>query len=538
MRKSLFLWLLCLLLASCARVGSPVGGGKDTIAPRLMSYNIDTTRVNVSTKLKKLRLDFSEYIVLKDIQKNLMISPSIRYKKITPTTLPNTYLEIEWDEDLKENTTYNFNFGNAIADNNEGNVLPYFNFVFSTGDKLDSLNISGIEKSGYVFTKDKNDPKRNFVVGLYQVKDTMDYGKKPYYITKADEDGYFELNNLAKGKYRLIAFDDADQNLVPTAGKEEIFFQEKDLDLYQNISNMEIRTLPSKNAVKFVEYKELPSGFLLKFEGNPERVDIQSEIEILKDYKVEHRKFSDSAFVWFDTKKLNLSGKNSNVGLKFSYRADGLKGVISPFYKASSEKEFSISNSIGTSIPPINKLVLEANKVITEIRPEKWILKEDSAVVRDFKAKISEDNSRKIKIESKFVNGKKYELIIPQGTMDTYYETLSKTYQFNFEVEKPEKFGSVEFRLKEKPKNTFWLQLLNTQNDVKYSQRVDSQNVKFEALPPAKYTARILVDDNGNGIWDAMDFKNFKPAEDVFIYNKILEIRPLWENIIDDWELK
>ena len=143
---------------------------------------------------------------------------------------------------------------------------------------------------------------------------------------------------------------------------------------------------------------------------------------------------------------------------------------------------------------------MESNKIITEIRPEKWILKEDSAVVRDFKVKISEDNSRKIKIESKFVNCKKYELIIPQGTMNTYYETLSKTYQFNFEVEKPENFGSVEFRLKEKPKNTFWLQLLNTQNDVKYSQRVDSQNVKFEALPPAKYTARILVDDNGNGI--------------------------------------
>ncbi|MGZ5263498.1 MAG: Ig-like domain-containing protein, partial [Kaistella sp.] len=202
MKKLGFLFILNLLLLSCARVGSPVGGAKDTIAPRVVNTNIDTSRVNVPRDIKELRIDFDEYITLKDINKQLIISPPLqRMTKILPSGMANKYLLIQWEDTLQANTTYNFNFGNAIVDNNEGNALQYYNFAFSTGEKIDDLYISG-ELTSLIGDQDTKSSESNMVVGLYQEKDSMDYRQKPYYITKADPDGYFELNYLSPGNYR------------------------------------------------------------------------------------------------------------------------------------------------------------------------------------------------------------------------------------------------------------------------------------------------------------------------------------------------
>ena len=191
--KQFLLWLfLALVLVSCARVGSPIGGDKDTIPPKMVGSNIDTTRINVPRDLKELRIDFDEYITLKDINKNLIISPPIKYTKIIPSSMGNKYLQIQWKDTLQANTTYNFNFGNSVVDLNESNPLPYFNFAFSTGDKIDDLFISGTISDALGNEKNSEGKDRNLVIGLYQVKDTMNYRQKPYYITKADPDGYFE----------------------------------------------------------------------------------------------------------------------------------------------------------------------------------------------------------------------------------------------------------------------------------------------------------------------------------------------------------
>ena len=120
MKKILFVAIFIVLLSACARVGSPEGGAKDTTPPKFLKSNIDTSRVNVPTSTRELRLYFDEYINLKETNKNLIISPPIKkIKKIIPSNLANKYISITWDEDLQENTTYNFNFGNAIVDNNE-----------------------------------------------------------------------------------------------------------------------------------------------------------------------------------------------------------------------------------------------------------------------------------------------------------------------------------------------------------------------------------------------------------------------------------
>ena len=332
MKKIIFLLLLNLLLFSCARVGAPNGGTRDSLAPKFLGSNIDTTRLNVSRTVKELRLDFDEYVMLKDFNKNFNVSPPIKkIKKVIPSNLANKYVLIQWEDTLQANTTYNFNFGNAIVDNNESNPLPYFNFAFSTGDKIDDLFVSGTVKDAMTLIKENQTAKDNkMVVGLYKAGENLDYKQKPDYITKVDEENYFELNFLPKGEFVIIAFDDENQNSVYDAGKEKVSFLKEKITLDStSVRGLKLKLYPSKKVVKYKESKAINGGLLMTFEGNPETVDVKSLSEDLKDFKVTHAKRSDSVNIWFDAEKSNLGG-NISKQVKLSYFAQITLFCIKP----------------------------------------------------------------------------------------------------------------------------------------------------------------------------------------------------------------
>ena len=534
MKKILFLFLFSLLLISCARVGSPVGGAKDTIPPKLIGSNIDTLRVNVPRDIKELRIDFDEYITLKEINKQLIISPPLKkMTKIIPSGMANKYLLIKWEDTLQANTTYNFNFGNAIVDNNESNALKYYNFAFSTGEKIDDFYISGELKS-LIANKEKKSEESSLVVGLYQQKDSMDYRQKPYYITKADPDGYFELNYLSPGNYRILAFEDSNANSVYDAGKENVGFQKEGIVLDKSISSLNINLFPSKKALKYQEMKEVPGGILMTYEGNPAAVKVLSINEKLKDYKVTHSPKSDSIYIWFDAKKQNL-GIDARENLKFSYD-DGVKqDTISVFYRYNTKNEMTVSNTKGSVLAPTDDFVITSNYFIDKMQPEKWSLVSDS-ISQEFTAVISPNNSYEIVIKSNFKEGKKYSLTVPKETVSSFYESLLKSYRFDFESGKTEAYGTLSFTLKDAPSTKFWLQLLSENGNIAYSKYGKEAIVNFNSIKPGMYQPRILVDNNENGIWDSSDFSTGTFAEDVFLNPKKIEVRPLWE-IRENWNL-
>ncbi len=535
MKKWFFLSVLSLFMLSCARVGSPVGGAKDSLAPKFLSASIDSTRVNVPTATKELRLYFDEYVNLKDVSKNLIISPPIKkIKKILPSNLANKYILIEWDDDLEPNTTYNFNFGNSIVDLNEGNILPYFNYAFSTGSKLDDLYISGDVIDGLSAAKDKKDSKKNYVVGLYKDSDSLNYKEKPYYISKADKDGYFELNYLSPGVYRVIAFDDENQNSVFEAGKEGVSFNKEKINLEKSISGMKLKVYPSKKPVKYLEYKEVRGGILLLFEGKPQDVEVKSLSDKLKEYKITHQPKSDSVNIWFDAAKQNV-GIEQSEKLEFSYKADAKQDTISVFYKKSAKSDFTISNAGTNLLPPKKDFVITSSLPLENIQTEKWVMKKDSTAV-NFTAKISESNPFEIKVSGNFEPKQKYQLMVPKSTVSSFYETLPKSYQFNFDIDLAENYGSFTLNIQNKPVHKFWVQFLDEQDKIQYSQYTTDSTVKFTEMKPGKYLLRILVDNNENAFWDEADFAAQTYAEDSYLFQKTIEIRPLWENV-ETWDL-
>jgi len=538
MKRFLFLFIVGFLVQSCARVGSPVGGPKDSLAPKFLSSNIDTTRINVSRDIKELRLDFDEYITLKDINKNLIISPPItKIKRILPSNIANKYVLIQWEDTLRANTTYNFNFGNSIVDNNESNVLPYFNFAFSTGEKLDDLYISGDVKDALAVKKQSGSTgDKKLVVGLYQVKDTMNYKQKPYYITKVDDDGYFELNYLSPGKYKIIAFEDENGNSVYDPGKEKVGFQKEPITVEKSVSGVSLKIYPSKKLMKYRDMREAQGGIAMIFEGNPTDVKILSLNDKLQDIKVTHRSKSDTVNIWFDAVKANI-GQTVTENLKFSYDADNVKDTVSVFYKYNAKNAMDITNNEGNLLPPKTDFKITSNYALDKIEPEKWVLKSDSVTTQNFTAKISETNPYQILVQSDFIVGKKYQLTVPKETVSSFYAKNPKSKRFDFEADKVENYGSVKFKIQNAPSTNYWIQLLDSSEKVLYQKYTKGDEVKFDILKPAEYIVRILVDNNENKYWDEADFQNDVFAEDSYVFYKVVIVRPLWDTN-ENWDLK
>ncbi|MGC4130274.1 MAG: Ig-like domain-containing protein [Bergeyella sp.] len=543
MKNFFVILMVSVLLLSCARVGSPVGGKKDSLAPVMLGSNLDSPRVNVPQNMKELRIDFDEYITLDNINKNLIISPPIKkIKRIFPGQLANKYILIQWEDTLQANATYNFNFGNAIKDNNEGNILPYFNFAFSTGEKIDDLYISGDAhkaltppKTSTTTTTSSANNDKKIVIGLYKESDSVDYRKKPAYITMADPDGYYELNYLSPGAYRMVAFEDENDNSIFDTGKEPVGFFKDALKLdSSSLSGLNIKLYPTVSKFKYLETKENPGGVLLFFEGKPEKLDIRAVSENLQDYKVTHRPKSDSAYVWFDAVGKNI-GTEKSENLKFSYDTGTKQDTISTFYRLNPKNEMALSNNSGNLLPPKKEFEITSNYAIDKIDTEKWTLESDS-IQQPFTAKISEKNPFKIYISSDFKEGKKYSLTIPKETVNSFYETIKKSYRFDFEGDKSENYGSLTFKLSNAPAHKFWLQLLESKDIPVYSVYTSDKEIRFESLKPDTYTVRILVDNNENGFWDEADFYNGIFAEDVYFLPKKVAPRPLWD-VTEEWDV-
>ncbi len=534
MKRFFQIFFISIILFSCARVGSPIGGEKDTIAPTFLGANIDSPRTNVPRDIKELRLEFDEYVMLKDFQKNVNISPPIKkIKKVIPSNLATKFISIQWEDTLQANTTYNFNFGNAIQDNNESNPLSYFNFAFSTGEKIDDTYISGEIKDALIIKTSSE--KKNKVVGLYKEADSIDYRQKPYYITKVDDDGYYELNYLSPGTYRIIAFEDENGNSVYDPGTEKIGFQKDSVVLDKSISGLNMNVFPVKKNVKYKEIKENPGGVLFLFEGNPEKVEVKSEFEKLKDYRVTHKKRSDSVFVWFNAKEQNIGTDGTEI-LKFSYDADGKRNNASLPYKYNEKNEMTLSNESGNILPPRKDFALVSNYLVERIQPEKWSLNIDSLTTEPFTARIDEANPFRILVSANFKEKQKYQLTVPKSTVYSYYESNAQSIRFDFEADEIQNYGSFTLRLANKPTSKFWVQLLNADEKVMYSKYTSDAETKFPIVKPESYAIRILVDNNENGFWDAADFSTNTFAEEAYIYHKIMNIRPLWDSV-EDWDL-
>lgn len=222
-----------LLLAACAQPVAPTGGPKDTTPPEVIRSVPENQSVNFSDD--RVTLTFSEFISLKDINNQLMVSPPLSEQPDFQQRGKN--LIMRFKEPLKDNTTYNFFFGDAIVDLTESNPLAAYNFTFSTGPVIDSLSLAG--KVINAFTRQ---PVKGALVMLYDsIADSIPYTTRPYYVARTNDQGAFRLANLREGEYKMFALSDLNGNYLYDMPTEDIAFADSlvrpyDLSIFQGPS--------------------------------------------------------------------------------------------------------------------------------------------------------------------------------------------------------------------------------------------------------------------------------------------------------------
>ena len=188
-------------LTGCANIVPPEGGKRDTIPPRLIAANPPDSSVNI--RPRRITLTFDEFVELQDVPNNLIVTPTFENNPVIESKLKTLTIRIK--DSLESNTTYVFNFGNAIRDVNEGNVLKNFTYTFSTGHVMDTLTYRGrvlLAETGGVDT--------TLIVMLHRdLTDSAVSKKRPQYYTRLDHDGNFVLHNLPHGTFAIYALGNA-----------------------------------------------------------------------------------------------------------------------------------------------------------------------------------------------------------------------------------------------------------------------------------------------------------------------------------------
>jgi hypothetical protein len=210
---------MLLFTLGCAKVGAPTGGIRDTTPPRYIQGTPENKSVNFNRK--EIEFEFDEYIQLKDLNKELIISPPLKARPVV--RIRDKSIRMNLNNELLPNTTYTVNFGNAISDLNEGNLLPDFDFVFSTGDLLDTLSVTG--KTLNAFDHKPAKKEEEIMVMLYEnLSDSAPLIELPRYLGRANKDGLFSINNVHADTFRILALKDINSNLLFNPETDAIAF--------------------------------------------------------------------------------------------------------------------------------------------------------------------------------------------------------------------------------------------------------------------------------------------------------------------------
>lgn len=225
----------------CANISAPQGGPKDTVPPRVMGASPAFNTSNFGGN--RIYITFDEYVQLKDQQKEFFTSPAMKKK---PTLLiKGRGVQIDIQDTLKPNTTYALNFGSAIRDNNEGNALNGFRYVFSTGPEIDSMFMSGYTVDAYtkdsvkktlVYFYDAADSAflKESYLRLFEadrpdslpVFDSTLLKVQPAAIARAENNGIFLAQNLKPIDYVVYAVEDTNGNFSYDPGTDKVGFLE------------------------------------------------------------------------------------------------------------------------------------------------------------------------------------------------------------------------------------------------------------------------------------------------------------------------
>jgi hypothetical protein len=518
---------LLVLLTRCAQITPLTGGARDTTPPKLLvaTPEIKTT----SFSANEILLQFDEYVQVRDIQNQILISPTL--KNIPEIESLGKKLRIKLKtEDLLPNTTYRFTFGKSIADMHEGNVLENFEYIFSTGSTIDSLRLTG-----KVINAFNHQPENTITVGLFPLgaPDSSIYFKKPLYTAKTDAAGNYSLKYIAPKSYKLVAVADKNNNGIYDGATERIGFYKNELQLYKDTAlNMDV-------------FQEEPSKtYLLKTISGEYGTSLLIFSKPLASEKIKPREPKNTSLVFIpktinDTISVFYKNISDSLWLRFTDEntTDTVKLVL-PKQKWSNSKQLSLkSNLLNGTLKVGEQLTLETNTWLdsTKINTKAFRLTTSGDSFPE-KAALKYIAPNQIVFTNTIKEGFTYKLKSDSATLVDYFGNYNDSINISLRSQSKAELGNLILKTTFTTKNKHLVQLVNESGavikEISVTPALAETNVKrleFTNIPPGQYSVKIIFDSNENNKWDTGNYIKQQSAERIKILDKRIKVMSDWE---------
>lgn len=517
------------LFTKCASTMTPTGGPKDTIPPVIVYMNPDNFTTNVDTlHPPKIYVEFDEYVQIKDQQKELFTSPAM--KKQPSVTRRGKGIVITIKDTLRPDITYAINFGASICDNNEGNPLHAMRYVFSTGDKVDSMYMSGYTADSYK----ADSVSKTFI--YFFIADSVEQPKewdstmfkyKPHVIARAEKNGIFIAQNLKPVNYRIYAFEDTNNNMMYEPSVDQIGF----LDTTYNPLHMpgfniwfdSLRHYPSADpqlyfrmfmdrrfARQTLSQQERPERHKAMLYFGAERPEVTKiEFDSIPSERVIYDPYTagrDTVALWFDIPSEELPDtikgtityfKHDSVNnlvestdkLRLAWKYVESKEEQKERERLEKEREKAEKNGeswVEPEKPNPFKVTIPATGEVNkdkhvDIEFAYPVTKFDSTLIeltmttetvtepQSVKYHFVQDslNRRKYQLRAEWQPKAKYELMIPAGTFFNVAQEQNDTIRCKYDGSDPEKYAIVNVKVNSTKQNArYILQITNAQGKV------------------------------------------------------------------------
>ncbi|NOU61246.1 hypothetical protein ELS83_15670 [Marinifilum sp. JC070] len=564
-----------LFIYSCANQGYPTGGPIDETPPRVTETRPENYALNF--KGGKIEIFFNEFVKLENINEKFVVSPP--FKKTPTVKLKGRSIYVKLEEELKENTTYTLDFGDGIVDNNEGNPLGEYQFVFSTGETIDSLSIKGKVDNSF----DETPVEKSMVMAYLNTHDSVPMTTIPDYIALTDSAGYFQLNNLKEGTYKLFALVDGNRDYLYNGPGEMIgYFDElivpsahrfEQLDsiggdsvvIRQAIAlepnNIHIRMFDEENPLQYLTGYKRPRREKLEFEFNAKRTDslkidfigfeenpdwFLAEINERKDTlsfwitdsTIYQRDTLLAALEYFKTDSTNqLSLFQDTVKLNFK---DPKKAKAKQSKKKDKKKvkikkpQYKFNFKTSTKQDLHKNITISFDEPLARINYDSihfYQLKDTLEIPVDFKIEKDPKKLLQYNFVYKWEPETSYKIDIDSTAFQNIYGVFSDSFEGKIRTRELEHYGKLFLNVSGVKIPTL-VQLLETGKNEKLVQtkKIESdQTVIFDYLEPKTYIIKVIEDENDNGTWDTGNYQEKIQPEQVYYFYKELKVRSNWE---------
>jgi len=580
--------IIVLIVHSCANPGPLTGGEKDVTPPEFLGSN--PVKYSRNTEPRKITMEFDEFLVLKDLNQNLLISPPLNEDPEIKLKGRKVIIKNHKDLVLDTNTTYTYYFGKSICDLHEENPISNFEFVFSTGKSLDSLSIRGQVFNAHYLT-----PEEGIYVCLYKKHmndtipfDSLPYFVRPYYVAKTNEKGEYQLNNIRLDNYLMFAVKDMNNNYYFDMPNEDIAFIDS-LVLPQEVFDYIPDTIPIDTSDyqlmdslwKFHSFSMINTPIQMYMFSEDDSLAKLLETKIIENQKIDFffkfpihdsisiRLLNDSATEpWYqkeysankDTLTLWLT-RIPHDSLIIELQVDTIQADTLKFLarKAVKEKRKSRKSrkkkkgkkektekhviqyqaNIKTSLSYFKDIKIKFASPIKYSNFEYSILEEDSIkVIPEFL--FTDSIHRNLLIHYDWKQASNYKLIIPQESFTDIFGIENDSIVLNFTTTTDDDYGNIMMDLTFDSLQFFPVLVSLVQGEAEKEKTYQIHKINSDTLltfahvSEGDYHIKAMEDYNDNGKWNTGHYgKNLLP-EAIYYFQKTISVKAGWD-IEDDW---